>query len=182
MARVYVLGGRTFAPTETLTGRQDGWLIVQTQDIGLTDILKKRLSNASTDKDETDAADQEVARSLIVEAHRSGKYHHVIAGRLVEDGKKWNPKDAEANAEYFAELSDPADKSQLTTAFVEVLNGFFMTVAGFLTASQTSSAKTTTATAPAVQPPTAAANSTSNQGATDGPSVPDVSPLATVTA
>jgi hypothetical protein len=173
MARVYVLGGRSFAPTETLTGRQDGWLIVQTQDIGLTAILGKRLSNESTDED--------VARSLIVEAHRSGKYHHVIAGRLVEDGKKWNPKDAEANAEYFAELSDPADKSQLTTAFVEVLNGFFMTVAGSLTASATSPT-TTTATAPAVPPPSDAASSTSSPSGTDGPSVRESSPMATVTA
>src|ERR1051326_4360447 len=108
MARVYVLGGRTFAPTEHLTGRQDGYLIEQTQALGTASIIKKYGELSDTD----------VARMLIVEAYRTGKFYAVIAGRLVEDGKKWNPKDAETNADFFADLSDPEEKAQLLAAFV----------------------------------------------------------------
>jgi hypothetical protein len=131
MPRIYYLGGRTFSLTEGLTGRQDGWMIVQTQDIGLDAIINRRL-RADGDKAAEGAADLEAARSFIVEAHRAGKYHSIIAGRVVEDGKKWTPKDAEANAEFFADLSEPADKMQLADLFATVLKDFFLSAASSL--------------------------------------------------
>jgi len=177
MPRVYPLGGRWFAVTETLTSRQDGYLIVQTQDIGLSAILAKRLTVAGVD---ADAADADVARELIVAAHRADKFHRIIAGRLVEDGKKWNPKDAEANADYFADLSAPEDKAHLAQAFTEVLAGFFLSVAGSLAAFPTLSAATT-ATENGAKPSAAAASSTPSLDDMAGPSVPDSSPTAIAT-
>lgn len=125
MGRAYVLGGRIFSPTESLTGRQDGWMVVQTSDIGLSDILAKRAVGQI-------ASDEAVAQQLIVEAHRNDRYYRIIAGRLVEKDKKWNPKDAEANAEFFGDLSAPEEKSQLSAAFVEALTSFFLSAASLM--------------------------------------------------
>lgn len=175
MARVYMLGGRMFAPTESLTGRQDGYMIVQATDAGVFDLLTKQASGSGS------ANEYAIAGDLIVAAHRSNKFYHVIAARLVEDGKKWTPKDADANAEYFADLSAVEDKSQLTAAFVEVLQDFFTSAAASLARSQTASTTTTAASSETSSPRTDAP-STSSQGDTDGPSVPDSSPLATATA
>lgn len=172
MSRVYRLGGRIFAPTEHLTARQDGYLMVQLSDTGLFDVLGKGLSKAN---------EQEIAKELIVGAHRSGKFFHIIAGRLVEDGKRWNPKDAESNAEYFGDLATPDDKSQLTTAFVEVLTGFFLTVAASLTPSPSASTANP-ATPHPNQPTSDGASSMSNQDDTAGPNVPASSPMATASA
>jgi hypothetical protein len=170
MARVYYLGGRMFSPTETLTARQDGWLMVQLSDTGLFDVLGKGLGT----KDE-----QAIARELIVEAHRSGKYFHIIAGRVVEDEKKWTPKDAEANAEWFADLSTPDDKAQLTTAFVEVLSGFFTSAGASLVGSPTVSPTSNDALG---TPNSDGVTSTSSPSDTAGPTAPESSPMAIATA
>ena len=167
MARVYKLGGRIFSPAESLTARQDGYLMVQVSDTGLFDILSKGLASGD---------EQKIAQSLIVEAYRTGTFFHVIAARLIESGKKWTVKEADANAEFFGDLSDPDDKAQLATAFAEVLTDFFTSAARSLTRTATSSASQ----------PEKASNSASaeNSTATEdaGPSAPDSSLMATATA
>ena len=92
MAKVYRLGGRIFAPAEHLTARQDGYLMVQVADTGLFDVLSKGLASGN---------EQQIAQTLIVEAYRTGTFFHVIAARLIESGKKWTVKEADANAEFF---------------------------------------------------------------------------------
>lgn len=158
-----------WAPTEHLTSRQDGYLIVQAQDSGLFEILPKAANGTSAEV---------VAGELIVAAHRTGTFHKIIAGRLVADDAKWTAKDAEANAEFFADLSEPEDKAQLAAAFVEVLQDFFLSAARSLTPSATSSPR---APSGATSSSSDADSSTSPQAATDGPSVPASSPTATAT-
>jgi hypothetical protein len=174
MSRVYLLGGRTFAPTEHLTSRQDGYMIVQAQDSGLFDLLAKVKADADDETAKILAAD------LIVAAHRTSTFHAIIAGRLVEEGKTWNAKDAAANAEFFADLSAPDEKAQLSTAFVEVLQDFFLSAARSLTPTATSSP--TAATSTEANSPSVDDNSTSPPVATAGPSARASSRRATATA
>jgi hypothetical protein len=113
MARVIDLGGRYFQPAEVTTARQDGWVMVQVAEAGLDKFAGKKL-------------DEDIAHEVIVQAFRSGKMFHLLAGMLVECDVKWTPAIAEQNAEYLAELTDPASKRAIEDAFVEVLVGFFL--------------------------------------------------------
>jgi hypothetical protein len=118
--RVLKLGGRFFAPAEQTTSRQDGWLMVQLEDAQLLEFISKGA---------TVLADEVGARSVMVRAIRSGKFHHLLAGWLVEVNEPWSPAIAEKNAEYFANLSDAESKQEMTTAFVGLLLGFFQIAA-----------------------------------------------------
>jgi hypothetical protein len=117
MARVIALGGRLFAPAEQTTSRQDGWVMVQLEDAGILNLIAKGGAALK---------DQASVRSVIVQAMRSGKYHAIVAGLLVEDKEKWTPASAEQNGEFFAELSDPADKKAIAQVFEGMLTAFFL--------------------------------------------------------
>ena len=137
MSRVYPFGGpenlRFFAPAEQTTSRQDGWLMVQLEDAGILSLADKSKSG-----DEPDEAGK---RAVMVQAIRSGHFHKILAALFVEDGKTWNVKDAEANAEFFADVTDPAQKEALMSSFVGVLAGFFTKGESPSTPSATSSTK-----------------------------------------
>src|SRR5215213_860285 len=113
MSKVLALGGRYFQPAEHTTARQDGWMQVQIADAGLLAFMGKTL-------------DETVARDLVIAVLRSGKREHLLAGALVEADVAWTPKNADENAEYFANLSDPEAKAALDDAFVPTLAGFFL--------------------------------------------------------
>ena len=112
MSRVYVLGGRIFSVPEQTTARQDAYMIAQAVDAGVMAFAGKALN-------------EDVALQLSAALFRSGRLEYVLAGGLVEDGKKWTAKDAEANADFFGELTDPESKQQVLTGVVEVLAAFF---------------------------------------------------------
>jgi hypothetical protein len=42
---------------------------------------------------------------VVVAALRSDKFHHILAGFLVESDVPWTPDVAEQNAKFFAEIS-----------------------------------------------------------------------------
>ena len=144
MARVIDLGGRYFAPAEVTSARHDGWVMVQVAEAGLD-----KLVSAKTD--------DTTVRDLVLAAFRSGKMFHLLAGVLIEDGVKWTPNVAEQNAEYFAELTDPAGKRAMQDAFVEVLLGFFRAAPN---SSAPSPSASTEAQETAVEPPTPEISST----------------------
>lgn len=111
--RVIDLGGRYFQPAEVTTARQDGWVMVQVAEAGLDKFAGKTL-------------DESIAHEVVMQSFRSGRMFHLLAGMLVECDVKWTPAIAEQNAEYFAEITDPASKAAMQDAFVGVLLGFFL--------------------------------------------------------
>jgi hypothetical protein len=130
MGRVIPLGGRFFAPAEQTTSRQDGWIMVQLEDAGILALISKG----------ADAfADGSVVRTLIVQAMRSGKYHAIIAGLLVEDKEPWTAESATKNGEFFAELTSPEDKQELSKIFEGMLTAFFLNGGRSSTPSPTAS-------------------------------------------
>ena len=173
MARVYVLGGRTFAPTEQMSSKQDGWLVGQVSDMGLFDLLKDRANRSEED----------IGRDLLVAALRTGRFHGIIAGGVLEEGKaKWTVKDAEAVAEFLGDLTAPDDKAQLMTLFGEVLQRFFLGAASLMptaTSSKPTSAGSETSETHSAKH---AEPSMTKQAAAVGPNAPDSLPMATATA
>lgn len=103
------------------------------------------------------ALDESAAMQLTASIFRSGKLEHLLAGALVEDGKKWTAKDADANAEAFGELTDPIEKQQMLNGIVEVLAHFFRSAP--LSSTPSPSVSTEAAEA-AVEPPTPETRST----------------------
>lgn len=141
MSRVFPFGEpenlRFFGPAEQTTSRQDGWLIVQLEDAGIF-----ALANGPG------LSDEKAARAVMAQAHRSGLYHKILAGLFVEDGKKWTVKEAEANAEFFADVTDPDQKEILMASFVGALKGFFSKEESSSPPSKTSSTKDPAAALP----------------------------------
>ena len=173
MSRVYVLGGRTFAPTEQMSSKQDGWLVGQVSDMGLFDLLKDRASRN----------EEEIGRDLLIAALRTGRFHGIIAGGVLEEGKeRWTIKDAEEVAEFLGDLTAPDDKSQLMTLFGEVLQRFFLGAASLMptaTSSTPTSEGSGTSETNSAKP---AEPSMTKQAAAVGPNAPDSLPMATATA
>jgi hypothetical protein len=148
VSRVYVLGGRIFSAPELTTARQDAYLMAQAIDAGVLGFAGKKL-------------DDDTAITLTSSILRSGKLEYLLAGALVEDVdgelRKWTAKTADANAEYFGELTDPDAKAQMITGIVEVLVGFFR---GALPSSSASPSVSTTAAASPPAPSTSDAPAT----------------------
>lgn len=130
MSKVYPLGGRVFRLAEQTTGRQDGWVMVQMEDAG---ILKLAATSG--------LSDEEAARAVMVQAFRTEKFFAILAGALVEDGVPWSVESATANAEFFANLSDPEQKQMLLVNFVEIIASFFLLAGKRSSPSPTSSTK-----------------------------------------
>ena len=126
MSRVYFLGGRTFSVPEHSTARQDAYMVGVAIEAGVMAYAGKTL-------------DDDTANQLTATIFRSGKMENLLAGALVEDDVKWSVKAADANAEFFAELTDPADKQQILTSLVEVLTSFFRSAPLSSTGSRTAS-------------------------------------------
>ena len=108
------LGGKYFVPTEHTTARQDGWVVVQMAEAGLDRFAGRTL-------------DADTSRELTLAALRSGKTWHLLAGFLVESGKKWTPEAAEETAAFLADITDPESKRLMDDAFIGLLAGFFFT-------------------------------------------------------
>jgi hypothetical protein len=169
MARVIPLGGRFFASAEQTTSRQDGWIMVQLEDAGILALLAK--GTGALD-------DASVLRGVIVQAMRSGKYHAIIAGLLVEDREKWTPDAAAENGEFFAELTSADDKQALASVFEGMLTAFFLNGVRSSTPSPTASAPS-----PGTPPRSKRrVGHSTNHRAGSGPTAPGSLPMATPAA
>ena len=121
-----------FSAPEQTTARQDAYMIAQAIDAGVMGFAGKAL-------------DEDAALKLSASILRSGKLEYLLAGALVEDGKRWAAKDADANAEMFGELTDPESKQQMLTGIVEVLSHFFRSAPLSSTPSPSASTEAETA-------------------------------------
>lgn len=72
-----------------------------------------------------------VAEEVILNAYRSGNLFRLLAGLVVEEGKKWSVKSAEANAIFFSELDEKEDKEAIREALLGVLLSFFVNAGEF---------------------------------------------------
>jgi hypothetical protein len=122
MTQLLKLGDRYFTAVTETTARQDGWMLGVVMDAGIVDMIGKKADETSTLR-------------LVVQLYRSGKVAHVLAGSYVEQDMAWSIESAEANAEYFANVTDPAEKAALADALIPALMGFFHSALSSLPAS-----------------------------------------------
>ena len=126
-----VVAGRKFHPAFKTTFEQDFFVIDLVSESGV-----QKLAIAKDEKLE------KIAEEVILTAYRSGNLFRLLAGMVVEEGKKWTVKSAEDNAIFFSELTDPDDKRGLQDALVGVLLSFFVNAEGFSKTSAKSSGVT----------------------------------------
>ncbi len=170
--RVLNIGGRFFSesPAAERSGRRDGWIMVQLEDAKLLGAVLKDFASL---------ANEDAARKLVIETMRSGKFYHIVAGLLVEIETVWSIASAEKNAEWFAELTSPEDKSTIVGAFVAALVDFFSPGGPSSTPSPIPS-ETTIDTRP--RPKRRRARHSTATAADSGPTPLDGSQTATATA
>lgn len=120
--------GRVFRPATRTTFAQDMYVMDL---VSNTEMEKMSVvSGADLNK---------MAEKILLDAYRSGNLFKILAGMVVEDGVKWTPQVAEENAEFFENLTDPADKEALHEAMAGVVLSFFVNAEGFLRTSPKSS-------------------------------------------
>ena len=108
--------GRKFKITEATTSRQDMWVMTRLDQAGLEVI-------AAT-YNTPDKLDQ-LAIKCVEAAYENGTLYEILAGILVEDGKKWTQESARKNAEYFSDLTDQNDKNAINGPIVSILMLYF---------------------------------------------------------
>lgn len=114
--RVQLSDGRTFKITEATTSRQDMWVMTRLDRAGLEAISQTYNTPEKLD---------EMAVKLVEEAYEKGLLYEILAGILVEEGVKWTQESAKANAEYFADLSNPGDKAAIQGPVASILLLYF---------------------------------------------------------
>jgi hypothetical protein len=118
MAEEITLDGRKFRSiSQDLTANQDDYILAHLRLAGAIEVLD--------DLDGKKRSQEERAEDLLTRILLSGRTHHILAGVLTEEGKTWNRKDADANAEKFAALTDVDEKTAMRTAMVKFVIGFF---------------------------------------------------------
>jgi hypothetical protein len=111
------LEGREFEGiSQNLTANQDDYILAHLRLSGAMDILADIGGMRTPEKK---------AEELLTQILLSGRSSYILAGCLVEAGKKWNRADAEKNAAAFREITDDAEKKTMRAAIVQVVIGFF---------------------------------------------------------
>jgi hypothetical protein len=116
------LAGRRFRALGATTFEHDAYLMQALADSKLLTTLQ-RFDPLHQELDDLSSA-------IIIECFRSGKLFAILAGVLVEDGAAWSPATAARTADFFASLSDPADKAALRDIIPFALLNFFLNVDG----------------------------------------------------
>lgn len=119
--RVMVLGGRTFRQSNVTTIDRDAYLSKRFRVSGLAAF--SRTFNPATDDL------NEFSERLLWEAFESGVLYEILAGMLIQDGVRWTRKVAEANAAFFANLTDAADKRAIAERSGDILFDFLVLAA-----------------------------------------------------
>jgi hypothetical protein len=87
----------------------------------------------------SDKKPESTAEALLTQIMVSGRTHYILAGCLTEDGKKWTHEEAAKNAEVFGSITNNDDKTQMRTAIVGFVVGFFQYATAFARTSLKSS-------------------------------------------
>lgn len=109
--------GRTFRISTLTTSRQDMFIMTRLDRAGLD-----ALGAAATDPTKLDA----LAMELVANAYDADLLFEILAGILSEDGVAWSKDAAMRNAEYFANLTNPADKTLIQGPIVSILLLYFI--------------------------------------------------------
>jgi hypothetical protein len=118
MLETITLDGRKFRSiTEALTASQDDYILAHIRTAGAVEIL--------SDLDGAKGPKEKRAEDLLTRILLAGQTHHILAGCLTEEGKVWNRKDADLNAERFAGITDPEEKLSMRREIVGFVVGFF---------------------------------------------------------
>jgi hypothetical protein len=158
-ADVVTLGGRRFREITRPSFNQDIWVMRHARVAGITSVLD---GASSTTSDDPEAL---VAR-VLERALEGDHMVNLLAGVLVEDGAPWSRDRAEANAQFFGGLTDPAEKEILQTRWLIWLANFFAGGAASLVRSLSSSPQTSeNADARRTRPPGEPATRSSASGA-----------------
>lgn len=124
------IDGRSFRLiSDSMTAAQDDYLMGQLRLAGAIDVVALMGSQPSEKK----------AEELLTRILLSGRAPAILAGCLTEVGRKWTRKEADRNAEIFAEIIDPAEKHRMRTSIVGFVLGFFESGEGSSTTSPKSS-------------------------------------------
>jgi len=100
---------------QAVTARQDDYLMAQLRRAGVLDVVQEM-------KDEdVEAKSSELLTRILL----SGRAPEILAGLLVESGKKWNLRRAEKLAELFGDATNPEDKELMRKSIVSFVIGFF---------------------------------------------------------
>jgi hypothetical protein len=118
MLETITLDGRKFRQvTEALTASQDDYILAHIRAAGAVEVL--------SDLDGRQRSKEKRAEDLLTRILLTGQKHHILAGCLTEEGKAWSRKDADANAERFAAITDVAEKTAMQREIVGFVLGFF---------------------------------------------------------
>jgi|GEM_PF-2236967 len=128
----YKLDGRVFdGISHSLSANQDDYIVAHLRLAGALEVLQ--------DIDGVKRSPEKRAEDLLTKILLAGKTHYVLAGCLTEEGAKWSRESADRNAERFAALTDPIEKTVMREYVVEFVAVFFSFVARSSTISRKSS-------------------------------------------
>lgn len=114
----FTLDGRVFnGISHSLSANQDDYIVAHLRLAGALEVLQ--------DLDGVKRTAEQRAEDLLTKILLAGKTHHVLAGCLTEEGKKWSRESADANAARFAEITDPVQKTHMRNFVVEFVALFF---------------------------------------------------------
>lgn len=111
------LDGREFVTvSQKITAAQDDYILVTLNDCGSAEILREIAGGKRS---------PEIGVHLLKTILRSGLTSQLLAGLLTEKGKKWIRREADRNAEIFAEITDNEEKIRMRQTVVGFVLGFF---------------------------------------------------------
>lgn len=112
------IGGRKFhAVAQNITANQDDYIVAHLRLSGGIEVLH--------DLDGIERTEEKRAEDLLTAIMLNGRTQFILAGVLTEDGTTWKRESANKNAEFFAALTDPAEKTLIRKKLVEFIVGFF---------------------------------------------------------
>lgn len=114
--RIKLSDGRVFHIIEGTTSKQDMWVMTRLDRAGLEAIAQTYNTPEQLDT---------LAVKLVEEAYEKGLLYEVLAGILVEENVKWSREHALENAEYFSNLTNPADKAAIQGPIASILLLYF---------------------------------------------------------
>jgi hypothetical protein len=118
MEDTVTLDGRKFhGIRQALTASQDDYILAYLRLSGAVEVMQEL--------DGVKRSVEQRAEDLLTRILLSGYAAAILSGCLTEEGKEWNRKDAAANAERFAALTDSDDKIHMQQSIVGFVMGFF---------------------------------------------------------
>jgi hypothetical protein len=118
MKETIALGGRKFhATAQRITASQDDFIVAHLRLSGSIEIIHGI--------DGVERTEEKKGEDMLTAIMLNGRTHLILAGLLTEDGTTWKRESANKNAEFFASLTDPADKILARRQLLEFIVGFF---------------------------------------------------------